>query len=90
MSTDERPPARPAPPEISAVEIVFTQEGDTCSAGYQGLTVKAEDGGAGFFLVISTERWALDIDEIDAFAALLRRVAKMAEGDAKDGEDAPR
>lgn len=86
MSTDERPgPARPAPPEISTVEVVFTQEGDTWSSGnYQGLTVKAEDAGAGHFLVISTERWALDIGEIDAFAALPRRVARMAEGEGED------
>lgn len=87
MSTDERP--GPAPPEISTVEVVYSQEGDSAGGGdYQSLVVKAEDAGAGHFLVLSTERWALEIGEIDAFAALLRKVARMAGGETGKGEDA--
>jgi hypothetical protein len=53
---------------------VYSQEDDCCSsAGGQFLELETQDGGGGHFLIIKTERWALDADNIDAFAEQLKR-----------------
>lgn len=55
----------------------FTQEDDsnTSSAdGFQSLKVTVEDAGGGRYVTFSTERWALDADEIDKFAAKLKEL----------------
>ena len=63
--------------ELSGVEFTYTQDGDTADGpDYQHLTVKTADAGGGPFLVIATERWALEFEEIDAFADKLRAVVK--------------
>ncbi len=58
---------------------LYAQEGDCCDGTEQNITIETADGGAGHFIVISTKRWAIDPKEIDAFAAKLREVLKMAE-----------
>jgi len=54
------------PKNVHLNEVSFHQEGDTCSNGdEQYLDVKLEDSGAGYYYVISTDRWAFDsIEEL--------------------------
>lgn len=68
--------------KISHVRVVLTQDKDCCDMGddVQEMTVTVEDGGGGPFLVIDTERWALDLTEIDRFIAKLRKIQGLYEG----------
>lgn len=54
---------------MKAVEktIVYEQEKDTCdgeSDYCQYLEVKTQDGGGGNFIIIKTDRWALDREDL--------------------------
>lgn len=62
--------------------FTFLQNADSCQEGDlpQQLTVSTEDAGGGPYLVLSTERWALDPGDIPRLAALLRRCAKGKPG----------
>lgn len=53
--------------------LTYTQEQDTWGKGDdQELKIQTLDSGCGCYLTIETERWALDINEIDAFCQLLK------------------
>jgi hypothetical protein len=54
--------------------VTFTQESDTCDPrgeDYQDLVVREDNGGAGSFYLIETNRWAFD--SIEELIAVLRR-----------------
>lgn len=54
---------------------IFEQEKDCCdgqSDYSQYLELKTQDGGGGNFLVLKTDRWALDLDNIDEFCKQLK------------------
>lgn len=62
-------------------KFVWQQENDCCDdgkhdyeSGFQTLTAETHDGGGGAYLVIKTERWALDRDELERFIDLLQTV----------------
>lgn len=62
---------------LVALTHTYQQPEDSCGrAGVddQDLSVNVEDAGGGPYLVIKTDRWALDGDAIDAFAAELKAV----------------
>lgn len=70
--------------EISKLEIQYSQPMDTCSNkehddNYINICYEAD------YLVISTDRWALNVDEIDKFADKLKAVAKQAIKENKNG-----
>lgn len=69
--------SEPQQPKLFEWQETWTQESDTNDPAQSGQTIKlvAEDNGAGegCFLVISTKRWALDEDDIDKFAEMLKR-----------------
>ena len=52
--------------------LVFSQDGDSSQEGdlCQELTISKEDGGAGDFYIISTNRWVFD--KISDFVDLLK------------------
>lgn len=53
----------------------FTQEQDCCGPvndPNQYLHVETMDGGNGSYLVIKTQRWALDPEELEQFVATLK------------------
>lgn len=52
--------------------MTYMQDADCCQEGdfAQTLTVRTQDGGGGHYLVLETERWALDDPE--EFVKLLR------------------
>lgn len=74
--------------ELSSVEFVYSQDGDTADGpDYQHLIVKTADAGGGPFLVIATERWALEFEEIEAFADKLRAVVKTIRENQPKGKE---
>lgn len=49
------------------------------------ITIETDDAGAGPYLVIRTERWAMDdAAEIDALAAEMKRILAEVEGEQKE------
>lgn len=61
---------------LCKAQITLTQPDDDNGPGIddQYLTVKVEDAGAGPYLVLETERWAMDIDDLDEFIKQLKRI----------------
>jgi hypothetical protein len=52
---------------IEGMSVTYTQDSDSCdtSNDNQQLDVFTEDGGGGKYMVLKTERWAIDsIDEL--------------------------
>lgn len=66
---------------LSEASFFFFQDSDTNQDGDDGQTLRVftEDGGAGSYLVIETERWAIDLDDIDKFCDALKRIANIPE-----------
>lgn len=59
--------------KLEKKKLTYTQEGDCCGGGdLQFLEVETHDGGGGHFITITTERWAIDAKDIDAFVATLK------------------
>ena len=66
----------PNKPELFGGTFTFTQDADSCSVGDgQQLEVTVEDAGGGKYLVIKTDRWA--VDSVADFTALLDRIVKL-------------
>jgi hypothetical protein len=67
--------------KLSSIKLTLKQDEDCCGrvdTSEQSLEIETMDGGGGAYLVISTERWALDSDEdIDAFASRLKEVLRQ-------------
>lgn len=59
--------------------FLYEQDNDCCDSGNLGqtLTVQTQDGGGGNYIILSTERWA--IDDIDQFCAELKKVLEGME-----------
>jgi hypothetical protein len=66
---------------LFGVVYEFSQDSDSCQEGDVGQTIKVftEDGGGGSYIVFSTERWAIDHDDIDKFADALKRIVAIPE-----------
>jgi hypothetical protein len=53
--------------EVEEMQVTYTQENDSCDSSSfpQQLELSTDDAGGGKFIVIKTERWAIDsIDEL--------------------------
>ena len=61
--------------ELAGWSEEWVQPGDSCKEGDQFLRLDAIDAGGGPYLVISTERWAVDFDDLDDFHAMLQSFA---------------
>jgi len=63
---------------LTELTEVYWQQEDCCAPvneGGQTFTISTQNGGGGSYLVISTERWALDsAKEIDDFARKLKAI----------------
>lgn len=67
--------------EISGdLKLEFSQKSDSCDKDQDGqyLKVCTQDAGGGKYLIIKTKRWAIDADEIDEFAQILKDALKVA------------
>ena len=58
-------------PELFSFEKTFTQEADCCSNFDQDIVIGQDDGGAGAYWWIKTERWAFS--SIEEVVELLER-----------------
>ena len=67
--------------QIASAKVTLYQENDCCDTGKEGQTLNVEvvDGGGGPYLVLQTERWALEIDEIQALITKLNEIQRMCE-----------
>lgn len=67
--------------KLASIKLTLSQQEDCCGRveNYeQHLTIETMDGGGGAYLVISTDRWAIDSDaDIDSFAARLKEVLRQ-------------
>ena len=61
--------------ELVQKKLVFTQDSDTMQEGYdyQELEVEIVDSGGGSYAILSTKRWALDIDDLEKLVAMLKQ-----------------
>lgn len=62
--------------------FVFYQDADCCSNEDQELTVEICNGGNGMFVRISTQAWALDVEDLRKFIGRLKWCVKQC-GEAK-------
>ena len=68
--------------KLVAATETYEQEQDSWGpAGHLGqdLTLEVMDAGGGPYVVISTPRWALDADDIDAFVSRIRALLDRVE-----------
>lgn len=72
------------PLQISSVRLVYVQDTDSCApAGTSELVIETHDAGGGPYVTLTTERWAIDPEDIDAFAAALKgAIALIPEKDS--------
>lgn len=69
---------------LQQLEMVYYQESDDCDSSTLGqeLFVSVDNAGAGPYVILKTERWAVGgPDDIDALAAELKRVLAMVENE---------
>jgi hypothetical protein len=66
--------------KLSSITEVYSQDEDCCGRASelgQEITISTHDGGGGPYVVIQTERWAMDDDkEIGELAAKLKAILK--------------
>ncbi|KKQ94742.1 MAG: hypothetical protein UT21_C0012G0004 [Candidatus Woesebacteria bacterium GW2011_GWA1_39_11b] len=68
--------------EISNIEFnYYYQDSDSCESNNCGqqLVIKTDDAGGGPFIIIETERWAIDSDGIDDFCDVLKNIVRIVE-----------
>jgi hypothetical protein len=67
--------------ELEEVGYVFEQESDSCQRTDVGQSIKifTQSSGTGSYIVIKTKRWAMDADDIDKFAACLKKIVNIPE-----------
>lgn len=67
-------------PQLCSTALTYDQDGDSCGGpDYQSITIKTMDAGGGHYLVIETDRWAINREDIDAFTDMLRRAIEQHE-----------
>lgn len=68
---------------MTTEQITVSQDGDSCGDGnMQTLKLSAMDGGAGFYYVIETERWAFDTAK--DLTKLIESIEKLLETSNKE------
>lgn len=66
---------------LAEISETYTQDPDCCSPESicHQMIVKTQDGGVGAYIVIQTERWAFDIDELKKFVKLCDKLIKRVD-----------
>ena len=66
------------PPGVSLLEaeskVCLHQDGDSSDVDCQYLEISTTDGDGGRFLVLKTDHWALDGEDIAGFCAMLQAI----------------
>lgn len=58
--------------KLEQVKEVYFQEGDCYDSRDQFVKLSTHDGGGGPYITIETERWAINPEDIDAFAQKMK------------------
>lgn len=63
------------------VSLHYSQESDSCQREQIGqeIEISTDNAGGGSFVIIKTDRWAIDADGIDEFAEMLRHALSLVE-----------
>jgi hypothetical protein len=66
---------------LSEVSFSFNQDSDTNQSDDIGqeIEITTQDSGGGAYIVIKTDRWAMDVDDIDKFCETLKKIVKIPE-----------
>ena len=68
-------PDEPAKPTLESRELLYSQQGDSCGGDVdQYLKIKTDDAGGGPFIIIETERWSFEQNEIPALVRMFESV----------------
>ncbi len=64
---------------LSEVSFSFNQDSDTNQSDDIGqeIEITTHDSGGGVYIVIKTDRWAMDVDDIDKFCETLKKIVKI-------------
>ena len=64
--------------KLSEFRETWSQDNDSCDSNDCGqtITLSTADAGGGHFIVIETERWALDDEDVEAFCDYLKQFNK--------------
>ena len=65
--------------KLAALTATYEQAGDAWDIADQELKVEIADAGAGPYVVLSTERWAMNPEELDEFVAKVRALLAQVE-----------
>lgn len=75
-------PTEVAKMKLEEVREVYIQEDDCCSGnGFQVIKIFTQDGGGCPYVVIETDRWAMDIEQIDDFVNKLKAIVQRIQKD---------
>ena len=66
---------------LNRVRFEFSQNSDSNQPGDEGqsLEVSTDDAGGGSYVIIKTDRWAMDREDLDKFAACLKKIVALPE-----------
>lgn len=66
--------------KLETAQFQFTQEVDSCHGGLiNELDVSICDAGGGPYIVLKTERWAIDVDDLPVFIKQLKDLVRQVE-----------
>lgn len=65
---------------IQRLSVTYEQPSDSCEedGGGQTLKISTDDAGGGAFAVIETERWAVEPEDAEWLAQVIKEICKMA------------
>ena len=67
--------------KLFSKELVYVQEPDSCDPSQmdQELRIMTDDAGGGSYIILKTDRWAIDRDEIQQFCDMLLKALEGLE-----------
>jgi hypothetical protein len=66
--------------KLETAQFQFTQEVDSCASGLiNELHVEVADAGGGPYIVLKTERWAIDVEDLPVFIKQLKDLVTQIE-----------
>ena len=68
-----------------SIEVSYMQSPDSCDDSDldQQITISTQDAGGGPYLVISTTRWAINLEDIADFVAAMTKLLDSVENNAR-------
>ena len=64
--------------DVMDIDFALMQNGDTVQEGDQTLRIGIVEGGSGAFIVLKTERWAIDVEDLTKLTDMLKKMVNLA------------